>query len=130
MSHLKGEFVKSLRPHIGKFIRQFKVSDQIWTAAVSVAQEETAIGLLRYLTGDTAHVFSLSSSTTNIPWQGMLVVWLVEPIGSDVANDRDSLQIQARGGPDLLLAARGRRSLSMQASIGVLVRDGFLDRSN
>jgi len=39
------------------------------------------------------------------------------PIGSDVANDRDSSQIQAQGGPGLLLAARGRRSLAMQTSI-------------
>ena len=41
-------------------------------------------------------------------------------IGSDVANDCDSSQIQVRGGPDLLLGARGRRSLAMQASIRVV----------
>jgi len=37
-------------------------------------------------------------------------------IDSDVVNDRASSQIQAQRGPDVLLAARGRRSLAMQAS--------------
>ena len=92
------------------------------------------VGLLRQR-GVPAHVLILHESTrTPTPVQvtggsgrgigrrfSMLLVEAQSGyegiIGSDVANDRDSSQIQARGGPDLLLAARGRRSLAMQASI-------------